>query len=296
MAGRFRFSFNSAAPARQEILTPIEPEPMPVIAPPPDEDEGRPALLNEKVDLHGKIIDEFNLAFLDKMSRQDLMRQISGYVSDYVHSQRIPLNQRELEAFTEEILDEMTGLGPIEPLLKDPTVNDILINGHSSVYVERFGQIEPTRVRFKDEAHLVRIINKIVAAVGRRVDESSPMVDARLADGSRVNVAVRPVAIDGPLVSIRKFAKRAFSIDRLIQVGSLRPQMAEVLRAAVQGRDLDRCLRRHRQREDDDAQRVIQLHLAQGAASHDRGLGGVAAPTAACRTSRDTASERRGQG
>lgn len=236
MPGRFRFSFNPTAPIPQEPSTPIEFPSKPFIAAPLFEVEGRPALLDEKVELHGKIIDEFNLAFLDKMSREDLLRQISGYVSDYVHKQRIPLNQRELEAFTEEILDEMTGLGPIEPLLKDPTVSDILINAHASVYVERFGQLEPTRVRFKDEAHLLRIVNKIVAAVGRRVDESSPLVDARLADGSRVNVAVRPVAIDGPLVSIRKFAKRAFSMERLLQVGSLRPEIAELLRAAVQGR------------------------------------------------------------
>ncbi|MCI0597981.1 MAG: CpaF family protein [Beijerinckiaceae bacterium] len=234
MSGRFRFSFSPKVPVSE--VTPPPAEAAPVIATPPPEPEGRPALLAEKVELHGKIIDEFNLSFLDKMSRDELARQIGGYVSEYVHSQRIPLNQGELDDFIKEILDEMTGLGPIEPLLKDPTVNDILINGHASVYVERFGIMEPTRVRFKDEAHLLRIVNKVVAAVGRRVDESSPLVDARLSDGSRVNVAVRPVAIDGPLVSIRKFSKRAFSMDRLVQVNSLRPQMAEVLRAAVRGR------------------------------------------------------------
>jgi pilus assembly protein CpaF len=233
---RFRFSLNPAAPAPQEAPGASQPSPAAITASLADMSEGRPALLDEKLELHGKIIDEFNLAFLDRLSREELLQQIGGYVSGYVHSQKIPLNQRELEAFTEEIMDEMTGLGPIEPLLKDTTINDILINGHASAYVERFGQIEPTRVRFKDEAHLLRIINKIVSAVGRRVDESAPMVDARLADGSRVNVAVRPVAIDGPLVSIRKFAKRAYSMERLIQVSSLRPQIAEVLRAAVQGR------------------------------------------------------------
>src|SRR5262245_44862229 len=127
MSGRFRFSFNSLAPMRQEGLTPVEVQPPPsIILPFGDEDAGRPALLDEKVEVHGKIIDEFNLAFLDKMSREDLLRQITGYVSDYVRSQRIPLNQRELEAFTDEILNEMVGLGPIEPLLKDPTVNDIM--------------------------------------------------------------------------------------------------------------------------------------------------------------------------
>jgi pilus assembly protein CpaF len=236
MPGRFQFSFQAKAPTKQETAAPVDLPSAPTIALPPEPEQGRPALHDQKVELHGKIIDEFNLSFLDRMSREEVLSQISGYVSDYVRSQRIALNKRELEAFTEEILDEMTGLGPIEPLLKDPTVNDILVNTHSSVYVERFGRLEPTRVRFKDEAHLLRIINKIVAAVGRRVDESSPLSDARLADGSRVNVAVRPVAIDGPLLSIRKFSKRAFSVDRLLQVGTLRPQMAELLGAAVKGR------------------------------------------------------------
>jgi pilus assembly protein CpaF len=196
----------------------------------------KPALIDEKVKLHGRIIDEFNLALLDKISPEDLARQVKRFVSEYVLNERIPLNQKELEAFTDEVLDEMLGLGPIEPLLKDPTVNDILINTHACVYVERYGQLEPTPVRFKDEAHLLRIINKIVAFVGRRIDESSPMVDARLPDGSRVNAAVRPIAVDGPLVSIRKFSKRPFSMDRLVDIGALKPPVAEVLKAAVQGR------------------------------------------------------------
>jgi pilus assembly protein CpaF len=130
----------------------------------------------------------------------------------------------------------MTGLGPLEPLLKDPSVNDILINGHECVYVERAGVLEPCGVRFKDEAHLLRIINKIVSAVGRRVDESHPMCDARLMDGSRVNVAVRPIGVDGPLVSIRKFSKKPFNLNKLVEVGAIRPQMAEVLAASVKAR------------------------------------------------------------
>src|SRR5204862_4512925 len=130
----------------------------------------------------------------------------------------------------------MMGLGPIEPLLKDPPVNDILINSHEQVYVERRGMLEPTLVRFKDEAHLLRIVNKIVSAVGRRVDESQPLCDARLLDGSRVNVAVRPIAVDGPLVSIRKFSKKPFNLSKLVEVGAIRPQMAEVLAAAVKAR------------------------------------------------------------
>ena len=130
----------------------------------------------------------------------------------------------------------MTGLGPLEPLLKDESINDILINGHECVYVERRGVLEPLSVRFKDEQHLLRIINKIVSAVGRRVDESHPLCDARLQDGSRVNVAVRPIGVDGPLVSIRKFSKKPLNLGKLVEVGALRPPMAELLASAVKAR------------------------------------------------------------
>ncbi len=195
------------------------------LAPTPaaEPDESRPAkpdLVAQKVELHNRIIDEFNLALLDKLPIEELNRQIRGFIAEYVKSEHIVLNQREFDVFAAEVIDEMVGLGPIEPLLKDPTVNDILINTQDHVFVERAGQLEETSVRFKDEAHLLRIVNKIVAFVGRRVDESSPMVDARLPDGSRVNVAIRPVAVDGPLVSIRKFSKRPFSMDRLVEIGA----------------------------------------------------------------------------
>jgi len=196
----------------------------------------RPALLDEKLKLHTKIIDEFNLSHLEKLGRDELIREIRSYVADYVRAERISLNQKELDIFATEIVDEMIGFGPIEPLLKDPTVNDVLINTHKTCYVERFGKLERTRVHFKDEAHLLRIINKIVAGVGRRVDESSPMVDARLPDGSRVNIAIKPISVDGPMVSIRKFSERPFDMEKLIEVGSLRPQMVELLRSAVQGK------------------------------------------------------------
>jgi pilus assembly protein CpaF len=196
----------------------------------------RPALLDEKVKLHERIIDEFNLTSLEKLPREDLAREVRNFLSEYVKTERLSLNQRELLAFAEEIVDEMTGYGPIEPLLKDPTINDILINTHKKCFVERFGKLEETIVHFKDEAHLMRIVQKIVAGIGRRVDESSPTVDARLPDGSRVNVAIRPVAVDGPLVSIRKFSKRPFSMDRLMELSTLRPEMADLLQAAVQGK------------------------------------------------------------
>jgi pilus assembly protein CpaF len=193
-------------------------------------------LLDAKVRLHRKLIEEINLSALEKLPEDEIRSHIQELVSQYVLAERLALNTEELNDFVSEILDEMTGLGPLEPLLKDATVNDILINGNECVYVERQGILEPTGVRFKDEAHLLRIINKIVSAVGRRVDESHPMCDARLQDGSRVNVAVRPVAIDGPLMSIRKFSKKPFNLNRLIDVGALRPQMAELLAAAVKAR------------------------------------------------------------
>src|SRR5580704_8460867 len=195
----------------------------------------RPGLLDEKLKLHERIIDEFNLTALEKLP-DELAKQVRTYVGDYVRRESLSLNQKELDIFSNEIIAEMTGYGPLEPLLKDPTVTDILINTHKRCYIERFGQLQETKIHFKDEAHLLRIINRIVSAIGRRVDESSPMVDARLRDGSRVNVAVRPIAIDGPLVSIRKFAERVFDMDRLIEVGSLRPAIAEVLAAAVAGK------------------------------------------------------------
>jgi pilus assembly protein CpaF len=196
----------------------------------------RPALLEEKLKLHARIIDEFNLTLLEKLPRAELVKQVNAYVANYVSTEKISLNQRELDVFSAEIIDEMTGYGPIEPLLKDPTVTDILINTHKICFVERFGKLYQTKVHFKDEAHLLRIIGKIVAGVGRRIDESSPMVDARLPDGSRVNVAIRPIAIDGPLMSIRKFSERPFDMERLTEMGTIRPQIVDVLRAAVQGR------------------------------------------------------------
>ncbi len=195
-----------------------------------------PQLIDAKVRLHRKLIDELNLSHIEKIPRSELRLQVHNLISDYVLAERIPLNTVELDEFVNEVMDELTGLGPIEPILKDPTVTDILINTHERVYVERHGQLEPVPVRFKDEAHVLRIVNKIVSAVGRRVDKSSPMVDARLLDGSRINVAIRPVAIDGPLVSIRKFAKRAFDMEALVKNGTLSATMAKILGEAVRAR------------------------------------------------------------
>src|SRR5947209_3553501 len=193
-------------------------------------------LLDAKVRLHRRLIEEINLQALEKLPENEIRAHIQQLVTQYILVERLALNQQELNDFVSEILDEMTGLGPLEPLLKDSTISDILINGHESVYVERGGLLEPCGVRFKDESHLLRIINKIVSAVGRRVDESHPLCDARLLDGSRVNVAIRPVGVDGPLVSIRKFSKKPFNLNKLVDIGALRPQMGELLAAAIKAR------------------------------------------------------------
>jgi pilus assembly protein CpaF len=243
MLGRFTTravaSPPSAAPAAVAIEAPPIVPPEPTAA---NGDTGAPSrlltdkLLDAKVRLHRRLIDEINLPALERLPGDEIRRQVFGMVSQYIIAERLALNAEELDLFVAEILDEMTGLGPIEPLLKDPAVNDILINGHECIYVERFGALEPTPVRFKDEAHLIRIVNKIVSAVGRRVDESQPLCDARLQDGSRINIAVRPVAVDGPLVSIRKFSKRPYHLHKLVEMGALRPPMAELLAAAVKAR------------------------------------------------------------
>jgi pilus assembly protein CpaF len=193
-------------------------------------------LLDAKVRLHRRLIEEINLQALERLPEDQIRAHIQQLVSQYILVERLALNAQELSDFVSEILDEMTGLGPLEPLLKDGSISDILINGHENVYVERGGILEPCGVRFKDESHLLRIINKIVSAVGRRVDESHPMCDARLMDGSRVNVAVRPIGVDGPLVSIRKFSKKPFNLNKLVEMGAVRPQMAELLAAAVKAR------------------------------------------------------------
>ena len=189
-----------------------------------------------KVELHQRLLDLINLSALDKMSREQIQAEVGDIVHEELTKQNQALNQAERKQLVGDVLDELLGLGPLEPLLKDPTITDILVNGHAHVFVERYGVLEPTPVRFKDERHLLRIIQKIVSAVGRRIDESAPMVDARLADGSRVNAVVPPLSIDGSLLSIRKFARVPISMARLIEIGSVPAQVAEVLQAVVGSR------------------------------------------------------------
>jgi pilus assembly protein CpaF len=197
------------------------------------EQKRRARLLNIKVDLHRRLLETLNLAVIDRVPEPELRREVAAISREGLREMGIVLSAAEAEQLTSELMDEVTGLGPLEPLLKDDTVSDILVNGSQQVFVERFGKLQLTDVRFKDEKHLLRVIDKIVSAVGRRVDESQPWVDARLADGSRVNALVPPCAVDGALLSIRKFSKKPLSIDKLISVGALTEEMAAYLQAAV---------------------------------------------------------------
>jgi pilus assembly protein CpaF len=193
-------------------------------------------MVDLRVRLHRFLLDRLNLGVLDQVDRAELEERIRPLVRQYIRDANSPLNATEIDDLVVSTTDEMLGLGPIEPLLNDDTVSDILINTPHQVFVERAGILELTPIRFKDDDHLIRTVNKIVSAVGRRVDESSPMVDARLADGSRVNVAIKPVAVDGTVVSIRKFSKRPFNLERLVENRSMAAIMRELLAAAVRGR------------------------------------------------------------
>jgi pilus assembly protein CpaF len=193
-------------------------------------------VLDARVRIHRMLIDEINLVALEKLPEEEMRRQVSEFVNEKVRLERMALNVAELEHLVDDIVDEMVGLGPLEPLLQDPEISDILINGHENCFVEKGGKLRQIHVPFKDEAHLLRIINKIVAAVGRRVDESHPLVDARMLDGSRFNAAIRPIGVDGPLVSIRKFSKNKLGLHKLVDFGAITQSMAEVMAAAVHAR------------------------------------------------------------
>ena len=187
--------------------------------------------------VHHELIKRIDLEKLGVMqSNRGAQGQLMTVIQQLIAEQGTPLNSADRDRIGQEVMDELFGLGPLEPLLKDPTVNDILVNTHKVVYVERRGVLERTSVTFKDNAHLMHIIDKIVSGVGRRVDESSPMVDARLLDGSRVNVVIPPLAVDGPIVSIRRFPSSPLTCDDLIRFRAMTPQMLEVLKGAVQAR------------------------------------------------------------
>jgi pilus assembly protein CpaF len=196
------------------------------------------AYFDLKSQIHDRLLDLVDLSLLDRiepdMLKPELRSVVDRILKEDLHT--VPLNAMEKEQLFSEILDEVLGFGPLEPLLQDPTVSDILVNTFRHVYVERFGRLEPTDIRFKDDEHLRKIIDKIVSAVGRRIDESSPMVDARLMDGSRVNAIIPPLALDGPLVSIRRFSKDPLELEDLIGFKTLIPQVGEFLKGIIRSR------------------------------------------------------------
>ncbi|HOT98220.1 MAG TPA: CpaF family protein [bacterium] len=186
--------------------------------------------------IHRRLIEKLDLSKLDTIPAETLRTLVRDVIESLLANEGEMAFELNRERLTEEILNETFGLGPLEPLLHDPTISDILVNTSSQVYVERFGKLEVTNTRFKDDVHLLNIIERIVSKVGRRVDESSPMVDARLPDGSRVNAIIPPLAIDGPILSIRKFGLHRLNMEDLLKLHSLTPAIAELLTAAVRAR------------------------------------------------------------
>ena len=222
----------AAEPARKSLMKAMPSRA--AEAAPADREKKRKERLGEiKLELHKALLDNLNLAALESASENDLRTEINAIATESLDEMGIVLNRDERTTLTQDLFFEVTGLGPLETLLKDETVNDILVNGPQQIFVERSGKLELTDITFKDEKHLLRIIDKIVSAVGRRVDESNPYVDARLADGSRFNAMVSPIAVDGSLVSIRKFKKDKLGIDDLVKFGAFTEEMAAYLQAAV---------------------------------------------------------------
>jgi pilus assembly protein CpaF len=192
--------------------------------------------LDLKSNLHSKVINEIDLENLNLLQEDTAREQLRQVILEILQREKTPLTLTEREQLVTEILDEVFGLGPLQPLLADPTISDILVNGAYNVYIERRGKLERVAVRFNDNEHLMRIIDRIVSRVGRRVDESSPMVDARLRDGSRVNVIIPPLALDGPVLSIRRFGTDPLMAQDLLDNGTLTIEMLELLKACVRGK------------------------------------------------------------
>jgi pilus assembly protein CpaF len=194
------------------------------------------ALQQVKGRVHRKLLERLNLSNLDRLDRQQVAEAVRKVVQDLITQESVPLNFEERDTVVVQVLDEIFGLGPLEPLIKDPEVSDILVNTYKQVYIERHGRLERTEVMFQDDRHLLQVIDRIVSAVGRRIDDSSPMVDARLPDGSRVNAIIKPLALDGPHLSIRKFKRDALSGEDLLRTESLTDEMLTLLKAIVKAR------------------------------------------------------------
>jgi len=189
-----------------------------------------------KRDVHRALLAKIDLEKLSSVNNGKAMQAVGVLIQDIIGKERVPLNASEKERLQSDLMDEIFGLGPLEPLLKDHSISDILVNRCDQVFIERAGLLQRVDVKFRDDAHLLQIIDRIVGQVGRRIDESSPMVDARLADGSRVNAIIPPLALDGPALSIRRFGTNPLTAEQLLQTESISPEMLEVLKAAVRAR------------------------------------------------------------
>ena len=189
-----------------------------------------------KMRVHHKLLERMDLTVMETMPLDELKRQLKTLVERLITEEAVPINELERERLVEDIQHEVLGLGPIEPLFADPSISDILVNTYRQVYVERHGRLELTPIQFRDNAHVLKIIDKIVSSIGRRIDESSPMVDARLPDGSRVNAVIPPVSLDGPILSIRRFAVVPLTMADLIENKTLTPAMAELMEGIVKAR------------------------------------------------------------
>src|ERR1700687_608271 len=194
---------------------------------------GRTNFGTVKIAIHRKLIQKLNLNRLNEIKREDVRREVAQILESLVVGESTPMSLQERERLALEVLDEVFGLGPLEPLLADPTISDILVNTYKHVYIERRGILEATTIQFRDDAHVMSIIDRIVAAIGRRVDESSPMVDARLADGSRVNAIIPPLAVDGPCLSIRRFGHERLMADDLVANQTFTAPMLQLLAGVV---------------------------------------------------------------
>ena len=236
-----------------------------------------------------------DLAAAVSLPRKELVRQLEGLVAELLVEHRLQLNRPEQDDLVYQIVNDMMGLGPLEPLLEDEAITDIMINGPKQIYIERAGKLDLTSITFEDNTHLLNICNRIVSRIGRRVDESSPICDARLLDGSRVNIIIPPLAIDGASVSIRKFGKRQIGFDQMAHQGNISAAMATVLRIA------SRCRLNIVVSGGTGSGKTTLLNALVGhdrqrrARGHHRGRGRAAHAAAACRAARDAAGEPRGQ-
>ncbi len=189
-----------------------------------------------KSEVHRRLIDRLDFDQIRDEDLDEVKRQVRPMISSLIGAEAAPLNSQERSAMAEEILDEVFGFGPLEPLLKDQEISDILVNNYNEIYAEKRGKLEKSTISFRDNNHLLQIIDRIVSRIGRRIDETSPMVDARLPDGSRVNAIIPPLALDGPVLSIRRFGANPLRLDDLLNYGALTPQMIEFLEGAVRSR------------------------------------------------------------